>query len=69
VEWSGETLVSLKWKGYSRFTTKRKFQVFKISCGINSHHGQIMVVAWRRFGNVLRKLSSRISIVFSHVKF
>ena len=34
-----------------------------------SHHGQVMVVAWRIFGNVLRKSSSRVSIVLSHIKF
>jgi hypothetical protein len=27
------------------------------------------VVAWRKFGNVLRKQSSRVSIVLSHIKF
>jgi len=27
-----------------------------------------MVVAWRKFGNVLRKQSSRVSIVLSHKK-
>ena len=26
-------------------------------------------IAWRKFGNVLRKQSSRVSIVLSHMKF
>jgi len=34
---------------------KTKSQVYKISSGVNSHHGQAMVVAWRKFGNVLGK--------------
>jgi hypothetical protein len=43
-------------------------QVYKVSSGVNSHYGQVMVVAWRKFGNVLRKQSLRASIVLSHTK-
>ena len=50
-------------------TIKQTPQVYKVSSGVNSHHGQQMVVVWRNFGNVLRKLSSRLSIVLSHIKF
>jgi hypothetical protein len=48
---------------------EKTFQVFIVSCRINSHDGQVIVVAWRVLGNVLRKSSSRISIVLSHIKF
>jgi hypothetical protein len=36
---------------------------------VSMHHGQVMVVAWRKFGNILRKQSSRALIVLSHIKF
>ena len=36
-------------------TIKRTFQVFKICRGINSQHGQVMAVAWTRFGKILKK--------------
>ena len=34
---------------------KTKSQVYKVSSGVNSHHGQVMEVAWRTFGKVLGK--------------
>jgi hypothetical protein len=30
-------------------------RVYKVFSGVNSHHGRIMVVAWSKFGHVLRK--------------
>ena len=35
----------------------------------DSHQGHVMVVAWRKCENVLRKQSSRVLIVLSHIKF
>jgi hypothetical protein len=33
------------------------FQFYKVSSGVNLHQGEVMVVAWRKFGNILRKES------------
>ena len=44
-------------------------QVYKVSSGVNSHHGEVMVLAWRKSGNILRKQSLRVSIVLSHINF
>ena len=33
-------------------TTKQTSQVYRVSSEVNSHHGQVMVVAWRKFGKV-----------------
>jgi len=43
---------------------KKKSQVYKVSSGVNSQHGQ---VAWRKFGNVLRKETLKVLIVLSHI--
>ena len=36
-------------------TIKQTSQVYKFSSGVNSHNGQVMVVVWRKFGNILRE--------------
>ena len=68
VEW-GENSPELQVERLVPMLHKTKSQVYKVSSGVNSHYGQVMVVAWRKFGNVLRKQSSRAAIVLSHTKF
>jgi hypothetical protein len=46
---------------------KKKSQVYKVSSGVNPHHAHVMVVAYRKFGKVLRKWSSRVRIVLYHI--
>jgi hypothetical protein len=48
---------------------KTNVTVYKVSSRVNSHIGQVMVVVWRKFGNVLRKLSSIVWIFFFQIKF
>jgi hypothetical protein len=37
-------------------TTKQTSQFYNVSSGLNSHHGLVIVVAWRKFGKRFKEI-------------
>jgi hypothetical protein len=69
VEWEGNRL---EHQVVSLVTVYHGTNVTDLQCflgGVNLFYGEVMVVVLRKFGNVLRKQSSRISIFLSHIIF
>jgi len=55
-KYNGEkTAVSIKWKVWFLYTTKQPSEVCKVSSGVNSRHGQLMIVACWKCGKVSSK--------------
>jgi hypothetical protein len=54
-DWNGHAEKSRRTQAFLNGLVWETSQVYKVFSGVNSHHGPRMVVAWNKFGHVLRK--------------